>query len=94
MGLTQDPRPQSGPSTAYGDDVSDQRRGFLLGVAAYVMWGLFPLYWPLLEPAGPWRSWPTGCAWSLVTMVALTVLLRAHDAAAGDPAVAPQRSSC
>ena len=23
-----------------------------MGVAAYAMWGLFPLYWPLLEPAG------------------------------------------
>ena len=32
--------------------MSESRRGFLLGVAAYVMWGAFPLYWPLLEPAG------------------------------------------
>ena len=36
----------------YGNDVTEQRRGFLLGVAAYAMWGLFPLYWTLLEPAG------------------------------------------
>lgn len=28
-------------------------RGFVFGVSAYVLWGLFPLYWPLLEPAGP-----------------------------------------
>ncbi len=28
------------------------RRGLLYGAAAYLFWGLFPLYWPLLEPAG------------------------------------------
>ena len=26
----------------------EQARGFLLGVAAYGLWGLFPLYWALL----------------------------------------------
>ena len=26
--------------------------GALYGFVAYVMWGVFPLYWPLLEPAG------------------------------------------
>ena len=25
----------------------------LYGLSAYVLWGLFPLYWPLLEPANP-----------------------------------------
>ena len=30
----------------------DDRRGVLFGIAAYGIWGLFPLYWPLLEPAG------------------------------------------
>ena len=42
----------SGASGQYGTDVSENRYGFLLGVAAYGMWGLFPLYWRLLEPAG------------------------------------------
>lgn len=28
------------------------RQGLLFGVVAYGIWGLFPLYWPLLEPAG------------------------------------------
>ena len=28
------------------------RSGVLLGVGAYLLWGLFPLYFPLLEPAG------------------------------------------
>jgi chloramphenicol-sensitive protein RarD len=27
--------------------------GLTYGVAAYALWGLFPLFWPLLEPANP-----------------------------------------
>ncbi|HEV7207499.1 MAG TPA: EamA family transporter RarD [Mycobacteriales bacterium] len=29
-----------------------QRQGLGFGILAYALWGLFPLYWPLLEPAG------------------------------------------
>ncbi len=25
--------------------------GLLFGVSAYTLWGLFPIYWPLLKPA-------------------------------------------
>jgi chloramphenicol-sensitive protein RarD len=56
--------------------VSDQRRGFLLGVAAYTMWGIFPLYWTLLEPAGAVEILAHRICWSLVVMVALVLLLR------------------
>ena len=28
------------------------REGLWLAIAAYGMWGLFPLYFPVLEPAG------------------------------------------
>ena len=31
----------------------DSARGFLFGILAYATWGLFPLFWPLLEPASP-----------------------------------------
>ncbi len=34
------------------DSGSGGRRGMAYGVAAYLLWGLFPLYWPLLKPAG------------------------------------------
>jgi chloramphenicol-sensitive protein RarD len=27
--------------------------GLVYGVSAYILWGLFPLFWPLLEPANP-----------------------------------------
>lgn len=56
--------------------MKDERRGFLLGAAAYAMWGLFPLYWPLLEPAGALEILAHRVCWSLLTMLALTLLLR------------------
>jgi chloramphenicol-sensitive protein RarD len=55
--------------------LSEHRRGFLLGVAAYAMWGLFPLYWPLLEPAGAVEILAHRIVWSMVTMGLLVVLL-------------------
>ncbi|WP_231916834.1 EamA family transporter RarD [Nocardioides scoriae] len=58
------------------DPTTEQRRGLLLGAAAYAMWGLFPLYWPLLQPAGAVEILAHRVCWSLLTMVALTLLLR------------------
>jgi chloramphenicol-sensitive protein RarD len=55
--------------------LSEGRRGFLLGVAAYALWGLFPLYWPLLEPAGAVEILAHRIVWSLVTMAVLVVIL-------------------
>ena len=66
----------SGVSCQYGSDVSEHRRGFLLGAAAYAMWGLFPLYWPLLEPAGAVEILAHRVVWSLVTMLLLSVVFR------------------
>ena len=50
------------------------RLGLGLGAGAYVLWGLFPLYWPLLEPASPLEI----LAWRvLLTVVVVTVALLA-----------------
>ena len=54
----------------------DARRGFLYGAAAYLLWGLFPLYWPLLEPAGAVEILAHRVAWSLVTMLVVVVATR------------------
>lgn len=54
----------------------ESRRGFLLGAAAYALWGAFPLYWPLLEPAGAVEILAHRITWSLVTMAVVLVLLR------------------
>jgi chloramphenicol-sensitive protein RarD len=40
------------------------------------MWGIFPLYWTLLEPAGAVEILAHRICWSLVVMVALVLLLR------------------
>jgi chloramphenicol-sensitive protein RarD len=42
------------------------RSGLAAGVAAYLLWGLFPLYWPLLEPAAPVEILAHRIVWSLV----------------------------
>lgn len=32
---------------------SSNASGLIYGIGAYALWGLFPLFWPLLEPANP-----------------------------------------
>ena len=59
----------------YPSVVSDARRGLLLGVAAYTLWGGFPLYFPLLEPAGAVEVLAHRILWSALTMGVLVVLL-------------------
>jgi chloramphenicol-sensitive protein RarD len=49
----------------------DTRLGLIYGSSAYLLWGLFPLYWPLLKPAGTIEILAQRMAWSLVTMVVL-----------------------
>jgi len=56
--------------------VPDPRRGLTYGFAAYCIWGAFPLYWPLLEPAGAVEILAHRVLWSCVTMGLLVVLLR------------------
>ena len=50
------------------------RSGFAAGLAAYLLWGLFPLYWPLLEPAGPVEILAHRIVWSVVVVGALLAL--------------------
>lgn len=56
--------------------------GLLLGIAAYGLWGIFPLYWPLLEPAGAVELLAHRMVWTAVVMVALVLLLRRRAALA------------
>ena len=59
--------------------MAETRRGFLLGVAAYAIWGLFPLYWPLLEPAGAVEILAHRVFWSLAVVVGLVFAVRRAD---------------
>src|SRR4051794_22791128 len=54
----------------------NDRSGLLYGLGAYCLWGLFPLYWPLLEPAGAGEILAHRCLWSLVVVLAVLAYLR------------------
>jgi chloramphenicol-sensitive protein RarD len=51
--------------------VSQARTGFVAGAAAYLLWGLFPLYWPLLEPSKPVEILAHRVVWSVVVLAVL-----------------------
>jgi chloramphenicol-sensitive protein RarD len=55
---------------------SEYSLGLLFGVSAYVFWGLFPLYWPLLEPASPLEIVSHRAVWTLVFCIIVLALLR------------------
>ena len=56
--------------------MSTARSGVLYGAAAYLLWGLFPLYWPLLRPSGSLEVLAHRIVWSLVVVLALLALTR------------------
>ena len=62
------------------------RRGLILGATAYLIWGLFPLYFPLLQPAGALEILAHRMVWSLVVSADRAhrgARLAAHPADAG-----------
>ena len=54
----------------------ESRRGLFLGLGAYAIWGSFPLYFPLLKPAGAFEILANRVLWSFVVTAVLVVLLR------------------
>ena len=53
--------------------MKSHRVGLLLGVSAYLIWGLFPLYWPLLEPANSIEIVAHRAIWTFVFCIALLI---------------------
>lgn len=58
------------------DAQREQRRGVGFGFAAYLMWGVFPLYFPLLEPAGALEILGHRVLWSLVVVALVLAVQR------------------
>jgi chloramphenicol-sensitive protein RarD len=58
------------------ETVSALRRGYLLGVAAYVCWGFFPLYWKLLRPASATEILAHRIVWSVVFVALVLAVAR------------------
>ncbi len=59
-----------------GTSKGEGRIGMLNGFAAYGMWGLVPLFWPLLKPAGAVEILAHRMVWSLVFVAAALVVVR------------------
>ena len=68
--------------------MDDERRGLAYGASAYILWGIFPLYFPLLKPAGTIEILAERMAWSLVVMA---VVVRVGGGAAGVRAILRDR---
>lgn len=51
--------------------MSSARRGYLFGIAAYLCWGFFPLYWKLLRPMGAVEVLAHRIVWSMLLMVVI-----------------------
>jgi chloramphenicol-sensitive protein RarD len=55
--------------------MSKTRLGLIYGFSSYTLWGLFPLYWPLLQPATPLEMVSHRAVWSLVIcVIALAIM--------------------
>ncbi len=52
-------------------DLSGRRAGVASGLTAYVLWGLFPLYWGFLEPATPAEVLAARVVFSLASLALL-----------------------
>ncbi|MFI9809403.1 EamA family transporter RarD [Streptomyces sp. NPDC052301] len=68
----------------------EHRIGLLNGFAAYGMWGLVPLFWPLMKPAGAMEILAHRMVWSLV-FVAVALLFVRRWAWAGQLLRQPRR---
>ncbi|WP_250401871.1 EamA family transporter RarD [Streptomyces cellostaticus] len=59
-----------------GTSSGEHRTGLVNGFAAYGMWGLVPLFWPLLKPAGAMEILAHRMVWSLVLVGAALLAVR------------------
>ncbi|WP_327163664.1 EamA family transporter RarD [Streptomyces zaomyceticus] len=55
---------------------NEERAGLLYGIGAYGMWGLVPLFWPLLKPAGAIEILAHRMVWSLAFVGLALLALR------------------
>ena len=60
--------------------MSKNKLGLVFGVSAYGLWGLFPLYWPLLEPSNPLEIVSHRAVWTLVFCVVILAITKALKA--------------
>jgi chloramphenicol-sensitive protein RarD len=56
--------------------LKEHRAGLTYGFVAYGLWGMFPLFWPLLEPAGAMEILAHRMVWSLVVVTLILLATR------------------
>ena len=56
--------------------MNKNKTGLLFGVSAYVLWGAFPLYWPLLEPASALEIVSHRAVWTLIFCTIVLAITR------------------
>jgi chloramphenicol-sensitive protein RarD len=57
-------------------EVKEPRAGLIMGATAYFLWGLVPLFWPLLAPASSAEALAHRFVWSMVLVMLLLVATR------------------
>jgi chloramphenicol-sensitive protein RarD len=65
------------------NESAETRAGLGYGFSAYLLWGLFPLFFPLLAPAGWLEILAQRILWSLVVVAALLLFTRRGFAGVG-----------
>lgn len=63
------------PKNVTGSE-QDARRGTAYGFAAYALWGVFPLYFHLLAPAGAWEILAHRILWTLLICAVVLAVRR------------------
>jgi len=56
--------------------LSKNKTGLLFGISSYVLWGAFPLYWPLLKPASALEIVSHRAVWTLVFCVIILAITK------------------
>ena len=64
-------------------DGAQRRIGTGYAITAYAMWGLFPLYWPLLKPAGAWEILANRVWWSFAFLAVVATFRHGWKDVAG-----------
>jgi chloramphenicol-sensitive protein RarD len=68
--------PTGAPTQDATDTPEDARHGTLYGAGAYAIWGVFPLYFHLLAPAGAWEILAHRILWTLLFCGAVLAVRR------------------
>jgi chloramphenicol-sensitive protein RarD len=56
--------------------MGEEQKGYLYGFIAYALWGFFPIYFKLLQPASPFEILAQRILWSLAFVALLLTALR------------------